>query len=90
MLCVRAEHWVPRQVNIVHVIAVEGSRIRDGNTQILKILLSQMTSHTVIVAPLYSAFVLEHATIGYFLLLQEMAPLPRQKMNPEVVCRPAL
>ena len=30
------EDWVPNEVNIAHVVAVEENRILDGNTQIAK------------------------------------------------------
>jgi len=45
---------------------------------------NQTTSHAIIVAPLYSAFMLDSATIGYFLLLQLTAPLPKENMKPLV------
>ncbi len=45
---------------------------------------NQTTSHVTIVAPLYSAFVLNSATIGCFLLLQLIAPLPKENMKPLV------
>jgi hypothetical protein len=37
---------------------------------------NQITSHATIAAPLYSAFVLNNAIVGCFLLLQLIAPLP--------------
>ena len=40
--------------------------------------------HATIVAPMYSAFVLNKATVGYFLLLQLMVALPRENINPLV------
>jgi hypothetical protein len=45
---------------------------------------NQTTSHATIAAPLYSASVLHSATIGYFLLLQLLAPLPKENMKPLV------
>ena len=45
---------------------------------------NQTTSKPTTTVPLYSAFVLNSATVGCFLLLQEMAPLLREKANPEV------
>ncbi len=45
---------------------------------------NQTTSHATIVAPLYSAFVLNSAIVGYFLLLQLTAPLPKENMKPLV------
>ena len=51
---------------------------------------SETALHATIVAPLYSTCVLDNATIGYFLLLQEIAPLPMEKTNLEVNRRSAL
>ncbi len=45
---------------------------------------NQTTSHATIVAPLYSTFVLDNATVGCFLLLQLTAPLPKENMKPLV------
>jgi hypothetical protein len=45
---------------------------------------NQTTSHATIAAPLYFAFVLNNATVGYFLLLQLIAPLPKENMKPLV------
>ena len=42
------------------------------------------TSHAAIAAPLYIATVLDNVTVGCFLLLQEISPLPREKKNPDV------
>ena len=36
------------------------------------------------VVPLYSASVLDNATVGCFLLLQVIAPPPSEKKNPDV------
>ena len=43
---------------------------------------NQAISHVAIVAHLYSAFVLDKATVGCFLLLQLMAELLRDNINP--------
>jgi len=45
---------------------------------------NQTTSHVAIVAPLYSTFVLDNVVVGYFLLLQLTAPLPKENMKPLV------
>ncbi len=45
---------------------------------------NQTTSHATIVAHLYFASMLDNATIGYFLLLQLIAPLPKENMKPMV------
>jgi hypothetical protein len=45
---------------------------------------NQTISHAIIFAPLYSAFVFDNATIGYFLLLQQTTPLPKENMKPLV------
>lgn len=45
---------------------------------------NQATSHATIDAPLYLAFVLNKATVDYFLLLQLMATLLRENVNPLV------
>ena len=52
----------------------------------LSILLSQTVSHVAMVVPLYSTFVLDSATVGYFLLLHDIAPLSGVQTNPEVDC----
>jgi hypothetical protein len=45
---------------------------------------NQTTSHVAIVAPLYSTSVLDNAIVGYFLLFQLIAPLPKENMKPLV------
>ncbi len=45
---------------------------------------NQTNSHVTNVVPLYSTFMLDSATIGYFLLLQLTAPLPKENMKPLV------
>jgi hypothetical protein len=45
---------------------------------------NQITSHATIAAPLYSASVLDNATVGCFLLLQLTTPLPKKNMKPLV------
>ncbi len=45
---------------------------------------NQTTSHAAIVAPLYSASVLDNATIGCFLLLQLTTSFPKENMKPLV------
>jgi hypothetical protein len=45
---------------------------------------NKTTSHATIVAPLYFTSVLNSATIGYFLLLQLITPLPKENMKPLV------
>ena len=45
---------------------------------------SHATSHAAIVAPLYSASVLEKAIVGYFLLLQVTATLQKENIKPLV------
>jgi len=45
---------------------------------------NQTISHATIIAPLYSASVLDNATIGYFLLFQLTTPLPKENMKPLV------
>ncbi len=47
-------------------------------------LCNQTISHVAIVAPLYSASMLDNAIVGYFLLLQLTAPLPKKNMKPLV------
>ena len=48
----------------------------------IDILLSHTTSRAAIAPPLYSASVLKREMVGCFLLLQDIAPLPREKTNP--------
>ena len=55
-----------------------------GMPRYFNMLFSQTASHVAMVAPLYSAFVLDNANVGCFLLLHEVALLPREKKNPEV------
>jgi hypothetical protein len=45
---------------------------------------NQTTSHAAIVVPLYFAYVFDSANVGYFLLLQLTAPLPKENMKPLV------
>jgi len=45
---------------------------------------NQTTSHATIVAPLYSASVLDSETIGYFLFLQLTSPFLKENMKPLV------
>ena len=45
---------------------------------------SHATSHAATAAPLYLAFVLNKATVGYFLLLQVTAALPKENVKPLV------
>jgi hypothetical protein len=45
---------------------------------------NQITSHATIATLLYSAYVLNNATIGCFLLLQLTSPLPKENMKPLV------
>ncbi len=45
---------------------------------------NQTISHAIIVAPLYSTFVLDNANVGCFLLLQLTAPHPKENMKPLV------
>jgi hypothetical protein len=40
---------------------------------------NQTTSHATIIAPMYSASVLNSAIVGCFLLLQLTAPFPKKK-----------
>jgi hypothetical protein len=42
------------------------------------------TTHAAIVAPLYYAFVLDNAIVGYLLLLQLTTPLQKENMKPLV------
>ena len=44
-------------------------------------LRNQATSHAATAAPLYSASVLDKATVGCFLLLQVIAALPSENMK---------
>ena len=55
-----------------------------GTLRSFKILLSQATSHTVTTAPLYWVSMIESATVGCFLVLQEIALLPGKKTKPDV------
>ena len=55
-----------------------------GMLRSVNIHFSQTTSHAATAASLYSASVLNNAAVSYFLLLQEIAPLLREKMNLEV------
>jgi hypothetical protein len=45
---------------------------------------NQTTSHATIATPMYSAFVLDNASVGCFLLLQLTTPLPKENMKPLV------
>ena len=44
-------------------------------------LHNQATTYAAIGAPLYSASILDKATVGYFLLLQVRVALPKENMN---------
>ena len=72
------------QVDVANVVAVERIGSLMGTPRSFKILLNQMASHAATMGPLYSALVLDIAIIGYFLLLHDMAPLPREKTNLDV------
>jgi len=45
---------------------------------------NQTISHATIIMPMYSASMLDNANVGYFLLLQLTAPLPKENMKPLV------
>ena len=55
-----------------------------GTPRSFKIRLSHTASQAATAAPLYSASVLDSATVGCFLLLQEIAPLSTEKTKPDV------
>ena len=55
-----------------------------GTSKSFRISLSHTASQAATIVPLYSASVLANVTVGYFLLLQEIAPLPRENTNPDV------
>ena len=61
-----------------------------GTPKSFKIHFRQTALHVVMIAPLYSTFVLDCEIVGFFLLLHDMAPLPREKKNPDVDRRLAL
>ena len=83
MLCSRVERFRARYILLMlSQKRVVGSLM--GTPRSFSILLSHTTSHVATTAPLYSTSVLERATVGYFLLLQDMAMLLREKTNPEV------
>ena len=77
------EDWVLSKVNTTHVVTIEKNWIRDGNTQILQCSFQPNDFTCGNYSALYSAYVLDSATVSYFLLLQDMAPLLREKKNPE-------
>ena len=81
------KHGVASEVNVAHIV-VEGSAM--GAPRSFNIRLSHTASQTAIVAPLYSASLLDKATVGCFLQLQEIAPLPREKTNTDVDRQSAL
>ena len=56
----------------------------------LRIVFNHMASHVAIVTPMYSAYVLDNAIVDCFFLLHDMAPLPKEKTNPNVDCLSAL
>ena len=84
VLCPRVEHRVPSQIDTAQVVAVKRSWILDGYAQILENPFEPYGFTCVTAAPLYSASVLDRAMVGCFLLLQDMAPLPRENTNLEV------
>ena len=55
-----------------------------GMPRSFTMLFSHMASHAATAAPLYSASVLDNASVGCFVLLQEITPLLREKMNSDV------
>ena len=61
-----------------------------GMPRSLSILFSQTASLEEIVVPLYLGSVIDSATVGCFLLLQDIALLSREKKNLEVDCLSAL
>ena len=63
---------------------IHENQILGGNAQILQYSLEPNDFTCGDNNPMYSAYVLDSATIGCFLLLQETAPLPREKTNPDV------
>ena len=55
-----------------------------GTPRSFSINFIEMASQAATIVPMYSAFVLDNATIGCFLLLQDMGPLLREMTNPDV------
>ena len=55
-----------------------------GTPSYSKILFNHIASHAATIAHLYSTSLLDNAIVSCFLLLHDMAPLPREKTNPDV------
>ena len=55
-----------------------------GMPKSFNILFSQTTWYAVSATPLYSASMLDSAIVGCFLLLHDIPPLSREKLNPDV------
>ena len=83
------EHGVLSEVDGAHIVVDDANRIHK-TPRSFRMRLSHTASHAATVVPLYSASMLDTANVGCFLMLQEIAPLPREKTNPDVDRRSAL
>ena len=63
------KHGVVSEVDAAHIVVKDANRIRDGNAQVLQNSLEPYNFISATAAPLYSASVLDSATVGCFLLL---------------------
>ena len=87
VLCLSMKDEVSTKMDTVEIVVVEQDWIVDGDVQILKTYPLKPYGFTCSHhQPLYSASMLKRATIGCFLLLYNIALLPREKTISEVDC----
>ena len=78
------EFGVLGELHATDVVTVDWDRIGNLTCKSCNSRLSHMASHVATMAPLYSASVLDKATVGWFLLLQAIAALPWENIKPDV------
>jgi hypothetical protein len=78
------KHWVLSQLNTAKVITIYDNLSLHMHPKSPSSLRNQATSHAAIAAPLYSASVLDKATVDCFLLLQVTATFPKENIKPLV------
>ena len=81
------EDEVLSKMDNVEIVTVDQDWVIDGDIHIFQNMLKSYNFTCCTIAPLYLASVLDSVTVGCFLLLHEMAPLLREKTNPEVECQ---
>ena len=84
MLCASMKDKVFRDLVVAHVVAMNWNWFNGLNPYVPHSLFSHIASQVATTAPLYSAFVLDNATIDCFLLLQEIVAILKENINPNV------